>query len=161
MNKTTITRLINVALLLLIALTLIFIYAQSMKPEEVSKADSDKVSEIVGEIIPPTTKPGAYLQNNIRKVAHFTEFFLLGTEIGIYIVLFMRKYKTVLLSYPLGLILAFFDESIQILSDRGPMISDVWVDLFGFSTAITLVYAVLFTAMLLYGKYILKRSKNG
>lgn len=161
MNKTTITRLINVALLLLIALTLIFIYAQSMKPEEVSKADSDKVSEIVGEIIPPTTKPGAYLQNNIRKVAHFTEFFLLGTEIGIYIVLFMRKYKTVLLSYPLGLVLAFFDESIQILSDRGPMISDVWVDLFGFSTAITLVYAVLFTAMLLYGKYILKRSKNG
>ena len=161
MNKTTITRLINVALLLLIALTLIFIYAQSMKPEEVSKADSDKVSEIVGEIIPPTTKPGAYLQNNIRKVAHFTEFFLLGTEIGIYVVLFMRKYKTVLLSYPLGLVLAFFDESIQILSDRGPMISDVWVDLFGFSTAITFVYAVLFTAMLLYGKYILKRSKNG
>lgn len=138
--------ILQLVLLLLIAGTLIFIYAQSVKPPEVSKEESDKVGEIIEEIIPPDTKPGEFIQTNLRKLAHFTEFFVLGLEIALYGVFYTRSIKTQGLLLPLGVIFALFDETIQIFSKRGPQIKDVWIDVLGYAIALISVYAVYYAA---------------
>lgn len=140
MNKVKINKILNIALVILIVLTLTFIYTRSMKAPETSQEESDKVGEIVGEIVPPETKPGAFIQLNLRKLAHFIEFFVLGAEISLYAVFFIKNLGISVLCYPIGMILAFFDETIQIFSKRGPQISDVWLDFLGYSISMTLVY---------------------
>jgi VanZ family protein len=141
-------RIAFIFLLSLIFATLAFIFSQSALPPETSQAESEAVGGIIEEIIPPDTQAGAYVQKNIRKIAHFTEFALLGTEIALFVALFMCRPSFVALSYPFALIIAFFDESIQMFSRRGPAIFDVWIDFLGFFTFATIVYAMFFTVKL-------------
>lgn len=135
----TVTRYILIALIIA---TLLFIFIQSMLPKEKSHAESDAVGGIISEIIPPDTPAGEYVQKNIRKIAHFTEFAVLGGEIALYIILFMPKIRYMLLSYPTALILALLDETVQIFSGRGPAVSDVWIDFLGFLSASAVFYVV-------------------
>ena len=72
------------------------------------------------------------------------EFALLGIEVSLYVALFARKKIFMLASYPLGLFIALFDETIQIFSGRGSSVRDVWLDFLGFSTLAALVYAITF-----------------
>ena len=132
----------SILLLLFIIATLLFIFIQSMLPPEKSSQESGAVGEIIEEIIPPDTKPGAFIQINLRKIAHFVEFALLGAEISLYIILFTRKNIFVLLSFPTALMIAFFDETIQIFSGRGPAVLDVWIDFAGFTSASVIFYTV-------------------
>ncbi len=148
-------KIFKFSLLALIAATLLFIFIQSILPPETSGAESDAIGEIIGEIIPPDTKPGAFIQINIRKIAHFTEFFCLGAEVALYVVFFLKRPLFVILSYPAVLLSAFFDESIQMLSGRGPSIFDVWIDFFGFFVSASLTYAIFFTA-----RYFIMRKKT-
>ena len=120
--------------------SLTFVMDYNDEPLDNGKLNLYKVGEIVGEIVPPETKPGAFIQLNLRKLAHFTEFFVLGAEISLYALFFIKKLSISVLCYPIGIILAFFDETIQIFSKRGPQISDVWLDFLGYSISMTLVY---------------------
>ncbi len=133
---------IRIFLIVLIVLTVAFIFIQSAMPPEKSEEESDKVGEIVGEIIPPETKPGEFVQINLRKIAHFVEFALLGLELALYLSLFSHKKVFMMASYPLGLFIAFLDETVQIFSGRGSSVSDVWLDFLGFLTFATLTYLV-------------------
>ena len=151
-------KIVRLTLIALIAITVLFAFIQSMLPTEVSSAESDAVGDIVEEIIPSDTPTGSYVQNNLRKIAHFIEFACLGTEVAIYLLIFMRKPLYVLFSYPLALITAFFDETIQIFSKRGPSISDVWIDFSGFLTLSLLVYFVYFASSAVANIY--KRRKS-
>ena len=137
-------------LILLILATVAFIFIQSSMSPEKSAEQSDKVGEIVEEIIPPDTATGEFVKINLRKIAHFVEFALLGLEISLYTSLFLRKKNYALLSYPTALFIALFDETIQIFSGRGSSVKDVWIDFLGFSTAAALVYAIAF--LVLYKK---------
>ena len=148
-------KIFKYALLVLIAATLLFIFIQSMLPPETSSAESEAVGGIIEEIIPPDTKPGAFIQTNLRKIAHFTEFFFLGIELAVYVVFFMKRPIFLWLSYPSAMLVAFFDESIQVLSGRGPSITDTWIDFFGFFVSASIVYLVFFSA-----KYLLFRKKT-
>ena len=149
-------KLLKYLLPALILLNLLFIYTQSALPPETSGAESDAVGEIVGEIIPPETKPGAFIQINLRKIAHFVEFFSLGILSALYVALELKRKSFVALSYPASLLAAFFDESIQMLSGRGPSIFDVWLDFAGFFISASLTYLVFFTA-----KYFIIRKRTG
>jgi VanZ family protein len=81
---------------------------------------------------------------------------LLGAEISLYIILFIRKSSFVFFSFPVALIIAFFDETIQIFSARGPAVLDVWIDFAGFASA----SVVFYTVAIIIG-YILKNvNKN-
>ncbi len=133
-------------LLSLIFATLAFIFIQSALPPETSSAESEAVGDIVEEIIPSDTPTGEYIQLNLRKIAHFVEFALLGFEVAVFIMLFVKRRIFICLSYPFALITAFFDESIQMFSRRGPAIFDVWIDFFGFFTFASLTYAIFFVA---------------
>ena len=137
-----INKLFKIALLILIIATLAFIFVQSMIPPNKSQAESDKVGDIIGEIIPPDTPTGDYIQNNIRKLAHLVEFFVLGCEVALYMILYMPRIRWAALSLPSALLVALLDESIQIFSGRGPSILDVWIDFFGFFISSVIFYTV-------------------
>ena len=143
---------IKAFLLCAILLTLIFIFVQSMIPAEKSSEQSNIVGDIIEEIIPPETKPGEFVQTNLRKLAHFFEFAVLGAEVAVYVCLFMRKASIVSLSYITALTVALCDETIQIFSGRGPSVRDVWIDFSGFVFASAVIYAVAVIIFLMQRK---------
>ena len=148
----------KIFLLVAILATLVFIFVQSMLPPETSDAESNAVGEIIEEIISSDTPAGSYIQTNLRKIAHFVEFALLGAELALYLVLFTKRKLLFLISYPVALITALFDESIQMFSDRGPAIFDVWIDFFGFFVTSSIVYAVFFVTSYFLKRRTLKRG---
>ncbi len=143
---------IKALLAVLMALTVAFIFSQSILPPEKSSEASGTVGDIVAEIIPPETEVGGFIQINLRKLAHFTEFFLLGIECSLFVFFFVKRPLYMVLSFPAAAIVALVDETIQIFSGRGPSIIDVWIDIFGFFTASVLVYTVCFISALIYKK---------
>lgn len=150
---------VKAILIFLILLTLSFIYIQSMLPREESSKESNAVGDIVADIVPPETKPGAFLQLNLRKVAHFLEFALLGAEITLYILLFMRCGIVIYLSLVSAPLVALLDETIQIYSGRAPSMIDVLIDTSGFLTATAIFYTVAAIVMLIR-KNVNKNSQN-
>lgn len=140
------------ALILAVAmiLTVASFFVQSALPPEASSAESDAVSDAIEPIIPSDTPVGEFVHPNIRKIGHFAEFGLLGLEAAL-LVFFYSKRKAVgtLRSFACAQFIALADETVQIFSGRGPEISDVWIDIFGFSTlfAITLCMAVAIRAL--------------
>ena len=126
----------------LIFLTLGFIFFQSALPPSKSVAESDAVSDFVGDIIPEDTRAGEFIQDNIRKLAHLFEYMALGLWVSLYVYIFMRKRRIIAASYALALFVALIDETVQIFSLRGASVLDVWLDFFGFSISAVLVYTV-------------------
>jgi len=140
------TNIFKYSLLVLIVLTLTFIFSRSFMSREESSEESESVSGWLSEIISPETGFGSFFYDNIRKIAHFVEFGALGAELTLYALLFLKlSYK---ISLPLTQLSAFFaafiDETIQIFSNRGPMIADVWLDLFGSLTCSGVTLGIYF-----------------
>ena len=152
MAKFNIKRIFQIILAVCIVLTLLFIFIQSMLPPETSEKESNKVGDAVAEIIPPETKPGSFIQINLRKIAHFTEFALLSLFVSLYIIFYMPKIKSALLTLPLALFCAFIDETIQCFTGRGPSITDVWIDFSGFLIVSAVIYAIALAVVFLRRK---------
>ena len=155
-----ITRFFKFFLILLMILTLAFTFYQSFKNQEESQQTSDKVEQIIEPIIPSDTPVGGYVHNNIRKIAHFVEFFALGTEVGLYVMFFHRKFKFMGLSLLFAPIVALIDETIQIFSDRGPAISDVWIDVLGYFVAALAIYMIGFLTIKIRGAVVHTRASD-
>ena len=108
---------------ILIALTLAFIWSNSMQSRAVSGGMSGSLKTWLEQLL--HTEISEFL---LRKAAHFSEYGLLGVEFSL---LLGRN----LLDFPLiGMLCAVTDETIQIFSGRGSLVSDVWIDAAGFST---------------------------
>ena len=133
---------IHLVILVLLALNLAFIFIQSALPPEKSAETSDKVGDIVEEVIPPETKPGSFIQKHLRKIAHFIEFAALGLLSSVYVIFLGESIKRVALSIVLAPSVALIDETVQLFSDRGASVKDVWIDSFGFFTAALIFYTV-------------------
>ncbi len=144
-----ITKIIIITLLIL---NILFIFTNSLLPPELSSEESEAFGGILSKLFPPDTAFGAFIRDNVRKLAHFAEFFTLGVLSALVTRLYLRGRVTVLMSYVFGLLVALVDETIQIFTGRGPMISDVWLDFSGYVLSLTLVYILI----LLINKY-----KNG
>ena len=94
-----------------------------------------------------------FIDTNIRKVAHFLEFGLLGIEAAVLLLLAYGKGKVrpslpaplckVARSFLFPVTVAFCDESIQLLSSRGPSVLDMWIDIIGYLCFFILTYVVL------------------
>ena len=148
-----------IALLCLIALTLIFIFTQSTLSPSTSGAESGAVREFLENFFSYERPLGAFVLNNLRKIAHFAEYGLLGFEISLYVSLFSVDFVKIAPYTPLvGHSVAFVDETIQIFSGRGPAILDVWIDTFGFITASLFVFTAAF---ILRESKLKKENKNG
>lgn len=155
--------------LVLIALTLAFIFGQSMLPASRSMQTSDGVADTVEHILTPDSADGSDTEDGgahrpvidffikyLRKIAHFVEHGVLGLEM-FFLLLTLEKragrehgimplgVTTLLFSLNLGLIVGFLDETIQIFSGRMYSIVDVWLDFAGyaaFTAVLTLVYVI-------------------
>lgn len=152
-NRITFSSVAKWVLILLIAATLTFIFTNSLKSQEQSLEDSGAVGGLLSTIFPPETPLGSFIKENVRKIAHFVEYGVLGAEVAVYICCFTDKR---MMYAAFGCAAAFFvgfiDETLQYVSDRGPSISDVWVDASGFWAFSAVVYGVFALAYLIKSK---------
>ena len=121
---------------ILLICNLIFIWGNSLLPGEVSGAFSDWVKSILARIFSgaPHAPVGGGL---LRKIAHFTEFALLG---GLLAWLFGMLKRHPGLALACGFGAACVDETIQrFVPDRGPSLRDVGIDTCGALTGMILL----------------------
>ena len=130
----------------LIVLTIGYIWLNSSKSKEQSSENSEQVSSGVQEMADAVFGKDTITITNegMRKFAHFIEFAALGAEFcALYIVLKKQSFDSFLQMLPFGLYVAVIDEGIQILSDRGPEVRDIFIDYSGYLAA-TLIFFIVF-----------------
>ena len=114
----------------ILALTLAFIWGNSMLSGEVSGAISHFIAGLFGN-----DQGGSDDRHFlIRKAAHFLEFAFLGMIFQ----LFSREMtndwvRHALVSALAGVSVPLVDETIQIFSNRGYALPDVWIDISGYA----------------------------
>jgi VanZ family protein len=139
-------RIVSMAVLLL--LTLAFIFSNSLLPVAQSQEKSLGVMEIVKPVLEFFVGKGAVTDHLVRKLAHFTEFLILGIILTLLCVQRRRpRLQNVLICLSFGLAAAVIDESLQMLTDRAPMLADVLLDFSGVFSGvlITLILYQLFS----------------
>ncbi len=134
----------------LIALTLVFIWRNSAMSVTASSNLSNKVAAIVKDILPSGAAED-FVVKYIRKIAHFTEYGLLGIEVTVYLVLSDIKPAFMPLSILFSFIVGLFDECIQIFTGRGNSMKDVALDVAGYTFYAALTYA-FFLVLILVSK---------
>ena len=164
MNKSSIGCFIykwgRIALIVAIIATVIFVFYNSCLSKEESSEQSNAASQVIEALLPDGTAFKEFVLENIRKIAHFTEYGILGTEVALYILIYERKRCKMFapLSLLVPVLVGFLDESIQVLSERGPSITDVWIDIGGYFAFSILVYIVAGTVF--FVKDLLKRKSG-
>lgn len=133
-DKTKLNR--TVILVFMILFTLAFIFSNSFESQEVSNAKSTALTEFFNRIFGAET-----LENPIiRKLAHIMEFTLLGAEFMLFAAVRRMNFTVPLLS---GLLCALTDETIQMFTGRGSLVSDVWIDFCGVCIGMLIVNCFL------------------
>lgn len=126
-------RISTVVLVFFVLGTLTFIWGNSTQSIEVSQALSLGVLKKVKPVLEVMAGVGNVTDHFVRKLAHFTEFAALGTQLALLLILFGRvRLQSVVNCAFFGLIVATLDETIQIFSYRGAQVQDVWLDFAGF-----------------------------
>lgn len=72
-----------------------------------------------------------FLILKIRKFAHFLEYMVFGILVSKYYLYKKRNLYRLINSVYIVLSIAFIDETIQLISKRQSLVSDIWLDLFG------------------------------
>ena len=120
----------------LLVVNLGFIWGNSLLPGELSGALSDWVKEMLLRLF-----SGADAESSggglLRKLAHFSEFAVLGLLLTRLLTLLGKNGWCAL---PWGLLAASVDETIQIfVPDRGPALTDVAIDVCGVAAGMVLL----------------------
>ena len=128
----------------ILAVLLLFIWGNSCLPVDISAEESRRILELLTPLLDLFFGEGQTSHHMVRKLAHVTEFTALGAVIAL-LLLGGRAItgRRVSLAFAFGLTAAFFDESIQMFSDRGDQIRDVWIDLLGVSLGTGLILLAL------------------
>lgn len=123
----------------LLILNLAFIWGNSLVSGEDSGNLSGGILTWINSFLGLDETGAAMLHHLIRKAAHFTEFACLGMLLAWCCRLNGEKHAT-LFPALLGMAAAVVDESIQMFTpDRGPGLTDVWIDTSGVVTGILLL----------------------
>ncbi len=130
----------NIVLVLLLVLTLAFIWGNSLLP----RTESQEISRgLLAELCAALEHVGMHLdpQNDhwLRKLAHFGEFGLLGAELCTLLFLNRRARPQGFVNCAFaGLAVAVTDEALQLISNRGSQVQDVLLDFAGFLAGLLL-----------------------
>ncbi len=135
----------RIILLIVTGLMLLFIFGQSMLPRSVSAEESEWLADKGLNPLLKMLGLKPLTQRVIRKIAHAGEF----TILSVLLTLCFRG--QIIKSAGVGFAAAFIDESIQLVSGREAMISDVWIDLIGVALGSVLGF-LFFRAILRRGK---------
>lgn len=123
---------LTVILSVLLVLTLLFIWSNSMKSIPQSRGDSDSVLHWIEPFLEFFVGMGNVTSNLVRKLAHFVEFGALGVELALLLAVRNRLALQPLINCLfLSLLAALTDETIQIFYDRGSQVQDVLLDFSG------------------------------
>jgi VanZ family protein len=132
--------------ILLFCLILCFIWGNSMLSKEASGAISHFVATILGGNREPSEE-GHHL---VRKLAHFCEFMSLGAvSVLLCRETLSRKGERALFCAFVGAFVPLADETLQIFTQRGPSLSDVWIDIGGFACGCIIVAVAFLIAFAL------------
>lgn len=137
---------------ILIALTLAFIWVNSLMPRAESQAVSQGLLERIVELfralgIHISPKSDHFL----RKLAHFVEYGILGTEFSLLLHLRDKQGPQGFVNCAFaGLSAAVIDESLQLISNRGSQVQDVLLDFCGYMVG-------LWLCAVIYERFIRKR----
>ena len=117
-------------LTVLIILTVTFIWGNSLLPPEASWAVSNAVKEVILALLPGEGGSGGAgtFGSLLRKMAHFTEFCVLG---GLLRAQWKGRKNEIFMPLFLGLLTAVIDETIQAFTGRTSSVFDVWIDFSG------------------------------
>lgn len=132
-------------LTVLSVLTLLFIWGNSALPAAASTVLSDWVR---GHLPSFGGGGGGASSYFVRKLAHFSEFALLGIFVT-WLSLIGRPGKmppvhTIALC---GIFTALIDETIQLFNDRSSQVKDVWIDFSGFMAGFLVALAIYSVAV--------------
>lgn len=134
-------------LLILIILSLLFIFSHSTLSTEEVSAESGTVEEIIEEILPPDSPVTEEVTNNMDKVGHFGEFFILGVFCALFVGFFsLKRLPAVFSSMLFAQLVAFSDETLQMFTGRYADVVDMWFDVFGFAAASIVIYLLFWLA---------------
>lgn len=130
-------------LIIIFAFIVCFIWGNSVLSSQLSSALSMAVGEFFASIFGTgdgvTTVGGL----SVRKMAHFTEFAALGAVASLLFKRFLKNKGIYALGIALcGLFVALMDETIQIFSNRGSSVRDVWIDILGYTVGCLTVAAI-------------------
>ena len=145
-RKGGLTVKLKVACIIIIALLLVFIWGNSMLPRGASSDLSVWAMGVIAKVFSADAAVEGSVAGAgiLRKVAHFSEFCALGAVLFAFLSLAVKeglvKWLVAALS---GVSVALLDETIQIFSGRGPLISDVWIDLSGYAVGVAIVALIL------------------
>lgn len=130
--------------------TLAFIWGNSLKSIPDSRAGSKRVMEVIKPALDTIVGEGNVMNHLVRKMAHFMEFFALGCGLMVLSLLRRRRSsrKAVGLCLLAGLAVAATDETIQIFSNRGSQLRDVWLDFAGACAGVVFVLLVYWIVIL-------------
>ena len=141
--KLTVSKL-KVIVLLLLALTLIFIWTNSMQSRSESTKRSSQVLELVADILEPVGIDVDTTDDRpIRKLAHFAECAALGAEL-LFLAAVRRRLGLQAASNCAfaALLAALMDETIQLISGRNSQVLDVLLDFSGALTGILIAWLI-------------------
>ena len=163
MKRETVLKVLYITLIL----SVMAVWGQSCLNKEDSTENSDMVLNMVTSVDDIKNGPAEeawkydYYNAIVRKIAHVVEYSALGFQmICILYLLKKRKIKHYIGCLYGGLTIAFIDESIQILSSRGPLISDMWIDLGGITVGMILGTAFSLLVIKIYKKKQMKQIEE-
>ena len=153
MNKKQ--KIIIVVFSVLVLLATLFIFSNSLKSREDSGADSSAIVRLVEPVFDAVFGEDHQIDVHliVRKAGHLTEFCILAVLVLNLGFALKKIFDIRLFGYCLFyvLLIAVFDEFIQIFSGRGSTVSDVLIDFCGAIIGFLITYGV---------HYIRKRSKD-
>lgn len=126
--------------LILVLLCVTFIFSNSAMNAQTSSKESGFVFNLLYNFLSLFTKHPKLTHNMVRKLAHFTEFALLGLSLNLFFMLDKLPKVKALLT---GFLIACADETIQLFSSgRASQFTDVLIDTSGVLAA-TLVFLLI------------------
>ena len=139
------TKVKHIVFISVIVASILFIWSRSLTFADDSTAQSNWVKQLLVDFfnlfnfdITPT-----FFFKNLRKFAHFAEFFVLGCELALYrYAMFKNNKKTLCAIVATGVAVAIADECIQLIPalERDGKLTDVLIDTCGVLCAVLVVY---------------------
>lgn len=127
----------------IIMATLTVIWGHSMMPAETSSKESGTIFAFLQPVLDFLFGEGLSTEHFIRKVGHFTEFFILGAELMVLFRYLNRRLVRLVTAWAAGTLCGLIDETIQLFSPgRSSEVPDVWLDSAGCLTGVLLAIAV-------------------
>lgn len=144
-------KIVRTSLTVLIILNLIFIWGNSILPRQKSADISNTVETVVEKIVASAEDKEDILEVVVRKAAHIIEFAMLGALLTLRMYLGgVRRFW--LISFCCAVAVGGIDETIQVFSNRGALVSDVAFDAIGGLLGVAIAAFVIFFIKLIRRK---------